>query len=282
MSVFREGSTALITGGASGIGFAVAQLCLKHGMRVAVVDRNEEALTLAKKELNSPDVEVYGVDVSKEEDWKDLKEKVEQRFGGVEFLMLNAGVGGRGTWGDGQYFSKILDTNLSGVIHGLNTFVPSFQSRTPDSKPSAIVITGSKQGITNPPGNPAYNASKAAIKSLAEHLSFDLRESGTGVHLLVPGWTWTGMTGRSSSSSTDKKPAGAWLPSQVAEYLYQKMQEGQFYVLCPDNDVTTVMDKKRILWNAGDLVNGRPALSRWREEFKGEVEAWMKDCDVPE
>lgn len=60
------------------------------------------------------------------------------------------------------------------------------------------------------------------------------------------------------------------------------MQEGQFYVLCPDNDVTTVMDKKRILWNAGDLVNGRPALSRWREEFKGEVEAWMKDCDVPE
>jgi NAD(P)-dependent dehydrogenase (short-subunit alcohol dehydrogenase family) len=73
---------------------------------------------------------------------------------------------------------QIFDTNLYGVINGLNTFVPAFQKRD-SSAPPAIVITGSKQGITNPPGNPAYNASKAAVKALAEHLSFDLRDSNT-------------------------------------------------------------------------------------------------------
>jgi short-subunit dehydrogenase len=81
---------------------------------------------------------------------------------------------------------------LNGVINGLNSYAPFFQSRK-SGEPSAIVITGSKQGITNPPGNAAYNASKAAVKALAEHLSFDLKDSATSVHLLVPGWTFTGL-----------------------------------------------------------------------------------------
>lgn len=93
------------------------------------------------------------------------------------------------TLADGR---QILDTNLYGVINGLNTYVPSFQSRSSNT-PSAIVITGSKQGITNPPGNAAYNASKAAVKALAEHLSYDLKDTTTNVHLLVPGWTFTGL-----------------------------------------------------------------------------------------
>lgn len=87
---------------------------------------------------------------------------------------------------------KTLETNLFGVIHGINTFLPVVKEAS-TSKPSAIVITGSKQGITNPPGNPAYNASKAAVKSLAEQLSYDLKDTKTSVHLLVPGWTFTGM-----------------------------------------------------------------------------------------
>lgn len=87
---------------------------------------------------------------------------------------------------------QILSTNLFGVINGLNAFVPVIQAQDKD-KPSAVVITGSKQGITNPPGNPAYNASKAAVKTLAEHLSWDMRGTNIGVHLLVPGWTFTGL-----------------------------------------------------------------------------------------
>ena len=88
---------------------------------------------------------------------------------------------------------QIFSTNLFGVVHGLNTYVPSIKSRS-SASPAAIIITGSKQGITNPPGNPAYNASKSAIKTLAEHLSWDLRENkNVSVHLLVPGWTFTGL-----------------------------------------------------------------------------------------
>jgi NAD(P)-dependent dehydrogenase (short-subunit alcohol dehydrogenase family) len=103
MSVFQRGSTALITGGSSGIGFAVAELCLKHGMKVAIVDNNSKTLDLAKQNLKDGDVQTYQADVSKEEDWKELKEKV----GSPDLLMLNAGIGARGTWGDGDYFSKV-------------------------------------------------------------------------------------------------------------------------------------------------------------------------------
>lgn len=106
MSVFRQNAKALITGGASGIGYAVTELCLKHGMKVAVVDFNQETLDLAKKNLKG-DVEYLRADVSKTEEWKGLKERV----GDIDFLMLNAGVGARGTWGDAEYFDKVSFNN---------------------------------------------------------------------------------------------------------------------------------------------------------------------------
>jgi hypothetical protein len=117
---------------------------------------------------------------------------------------------------------------------------------------------------------------------LAEHLSYDLRSEPINVHLLVPGWTWTGLAGgvagagRDSSSSAERqKPDAPWWPEEVVDYLEKKMAAGQFWVLCPDNDVTEEVDRKRMLWTAGDAVNGRPPLSRWRDEFKGEFADWM-------
>lgn len=165
-----------------------------------------------------------------------------------------------------------------------------------------MVITGSKQGITNPPGNPAYNASKAAVRSVAEHLSYDLRgERGLSVHLLVPGWTWTGMTGHRPGGAAGEKPDGAWWPEQVVDYLEQKIGEGQFWVLCPDNDVSEkivsfclacersrdeflgemttdnylIQDRGRILWGATDAIEGRPPLTRWRDEWKEKHKEWL-------
>jgi len=163
--------------------------------------------------------------------------------------------------------------SLFGVINGINTFYPHFDGNNGESK--AIVITGSKQGITNPPGNPAYNASKAAINALAEHLSFDLAKSSpsSSVHLLVPGWTFTGLTG---GGKTTTKPDGAWAPEQVADYLYKKMSDGRFYAVCPDNDVDELTDKKRMTWRMGDLVYERQPLSRWREEYKEEAAKTME------
>ena len=71
------------------------------------------------------------------------------------------------------------------------------------------------------------------------------------------------------------KPEGAWWPEEVAEYLEKRMGEGKFYVVCPDNDVTEEKDKKRMMWAVRDLVEGRPSLSRWREEWREEAEEWM-------
>jgi NAD(P)-dependent dehydrogenase (short-subunit alcohol dehydrogenase family) len=181
---------------------------------------------------------------------------------------------------------QILHTNLNGVINGLNAYVPNFQSRNA----GAIVITGSKQGITNPPGNAAYNASKAAVKTLPEHLSFDLKDTGVSIHLLVPGYTFTGLVCLHTPIQNHKlkqtqsgnvpgankhKPDSAWSGAQVADFMCMKMDEAKFYIMCPDNDVSEELDKKRMLWSVGDIVNGRPPLTRWRPEFKEEAEEWM-------
>jgi len=270
-SVFKAGNTALITGGASGIGLALAKKCHGHGMRVAIVDINKEHLELAKQTVGER-TSVFAMDVSKIDEWKSLKESVLKDFGRIDLLALNAGIGLKGSWPDTSYFHKIIDTNLFGVIHGISTFLPSIQSTATTSKPASIILTGSKQGITNPPGNPAYNASKAAVKNLAEGLSYDLRAKDGGkpainVHLLVPGWTYTGLSG-AKPGSTEGKPAGAWSGEQVVDYLEKKMHEGQFWVICPDNDVTEETDKKRMLYSVGDIIYGRPPLSRWREDYK--------------
>ncbi|KAK1246527.1 hypothetical protein MKX08_000329 [Trichoderma sp. CBMAI-0020] len=277
-AVFAPGSTALITGGASGVGLAIAKLCRSKGMKLLLVDRNAEALEKAKAEVgsSSSDVATSVLDVSKLEGWASLRDQAAKTFGSIELLVLNAGVGARGTWGDNDYFRTVLETNLFGVINGINTFLPVVHEAA-KSRPTSIVITGSKQGITNPPGNAAYNASKSAVKTLAEHLSWDLRDTKTSVHLLVPGWTFTGMTG---GGQTKEKPAGAWAPEQVADFLYKKMEQDKFYVICPDNETSEETDKKRMLWSTGDIIKERPPLTRWRPEWKEEATETIAKTEV--
>ncbi|KAK5677165.1 hypothetical protein LTS10_010354 [Elasticomyces elasticus] len=268
-SVFRPNALALITGAASGVGLAVAKLCASHSMNLILVDNNSAKLDEAKSSLTSTKtagVETYALDVASLEDWGKLRKSVEEGDRRLDFLHLNAGIGLKGEWTDGEYFQKIMDVNLFGVVNGINTFFPHFEGNK-DGEQKSIIVTGSKQGITNPPGNPAYNASKSAVKTITEHLSFDLSASSpnTSVHLLVPGWTFTGLTG---GGGMTEKPAGAWAPEQVADYLFQKMGEGKFYAICPDNDVSFEEDRKRMMWTMGDIVYERQPQSRWREEYK--------------
>ncbi|KAM0327403.1 hypothetical protein ACHAQA_005689 [Verticillium albo-atrum] len=266
---FAASKTALITGGASGIGLAVARKCLDHGMKVLVADKNASQLSTLKR-TSSNDVSTFEMDVSHAEDWVKLQNRVNEEFQGrVDLLFLNAGIQPSSSWDNLSSFHTIFEVNFFGVVHGISTFLTAVRS----TSGAAIVITGSKQGITNPPGNPAYNASKSAVKSVAEQLSYDLRESDTNVHFLVPGWTFTGL-GRTDAEIQDTKPAAAWTSSQVAEYMGDKMAKGEFYILCPDNEVTEEMDRKRILWSSQDMTERRPPLSRWRDEFKEEFGRW--------
>lgn len=280
VSVFSTGKNALITGAASGVGLAVAKLCASHGMNLHLVDNNSSALTEAKNGITTKGtLETHTLDVASLDDWSSLKSTLDKSNTKLDFLHLNAGIGAKGDWTDSSYFHKIFDVNFFGVINGISTFVPHFQNNSSDAK--AIVVTGSKQGITNPPGNPAYNASKSALKSITEHLSFDLAKSSpkTSVHLLVPGWTFTGLTG---GGSTKAKPDGAWSAEQVADFLYKKMGEGKFYVMCPDNDVDWETDRKRMMWTMGDVVYERQPQSRWRDGFKEEATKTMDGMSLGE
>lgn len=158
------------------------------------------------------------------------------------------------------------------VINGVQAFVPAMLEA---GEPGLVINTGSKQGITLPPGNAAYNVSKAALKAFTEMLAHALRTTDgcrITAHLLVPGFTYTGMVAR----LLPEKPPGAWTPEQVADFALDRLGHGDFYILCPDNDVDRATDEKRIAWTAGDMIENRPALSRWHPEFATAFEAFMK------
>jgi len=270
------GRVALITGGASGIGLATAQKLLGKGMRVCLADTDSEALTEAKALLGDADVITIATDVSDLGQVEALRDQVLAAYGEVALLMNNAGVGG----GGGAYqnlpgWQKVLGVNLWGVIHGLQVFTETMIAQDSDC---AIVNTGSKQGITNPPGDAAYNVSKAGIKTVTEHLAHELRNiEGCKVtaHLLVPGFTYTGMI----QKFVKTKPAAAWDPGQVAEELLTRMANGDFYIICPDNDVSVAMDQLRVQWNVDDMLNNRPALSRWHPDYEKSFNAFMESTN---
>ncbi|KAI0025839.1 NAD(P)-binding protein [Xylariomycetidae sp. FL0641] len=282
--VFKKGNTAVITGAASGIGFALAKRCVEAGMKVVMADSDGETLKKASESLGAGETVVpITMDVSKLDDWKQVSQTVcNGTFGGtLNLLALNAGIGPRASFladpDAARVFERTFQVNVVGMTNGLASLLNLCLGG--GGQRAAVVLTGSKQGITNPPGNPAYNASKAAVKALAEHLAFDLRgREELSVHLLVPGWTWTPLAGAGAGagSETQEKPAAPWWPAQVVGFLEAKIADRQFWVLCPDNDVSEDMDRRRMQWTARDAVEGRPPLSRWREEYKGEFEEFMK------
>jgi NAD(P)-dependent dehydrogenase (short-subunit alcohol dehydrogenase family) len=217
-------------------------------------------------------VRAIPTDVSQLEEVRRLKNEVYAAFGEVALVMNNAAVrGGGGPWETYDCWRKLLEVNLWGVINGVHTFAPAMIEQ---GTPSAIVNTGSKQGITTPPGDTAYNLAKAGVKVLTEAVAHQLRNIDRcqiTAHLLIPGFTFTGITGRT------EKPPEAWSAEQVVEFMIDGMSRGDFHILCPDNAVTREMDEKRIRWAADDLIKNRPALSRWHPDYKEAFEQFMKE-----
>lgn len=154
IKVFRSGANALITGAASGVGLAVAKLCASYSMNLILVDNNTSKLDEAKSAIStSAKIETHSIDVTSLDAWTNLKSTIEQGGRKLDLLHLNAGIGLKGDWTDNAYFQKIFQTNFFGVVNGINTFYPHFDDNSSEQK--AIIVTGSKQGITNPPGEQA-------------------------------------------------------------------------------------------------------------------------------
>ena len=258
-------NVAVVTGGASGIGLAAARAFQALGMRVAIADLPGERLDAAQAELGRSGVALaVPTDVSEEAALRRLEATVLDQLGPINVLMNNAAVApGSDVFGPAASWAAVIGTNLLGIVHGTQIIVPGMLSR---GRPGLVINTGSKQGITTPPGDPAYNVAKAGVKAFTEALQHHLRnEQGCRVtaHLLIPGFVFTGMTARGRS----EKPEAAWTPEQTVDFMLQSLERGDFYILCPDNDVPREADERRILWAAGDVVENRPPLSRWHADY---------------
>lgn len=278
-AAFTPRSVAVITGGAAGIGLAAAKRIAQLGLRVCIADLGADRLVRAAKEVatlaagGTDDVMTLETDVSRVEDLRRLEEAVRDRFGGTDVLMNNAGIQpGSAMFEPGANWERVFDVNLWGVIHSTQIFVPAMIAR---GRPGLVINTGSKQGITTPPGDPAYNVSKAGLKAFTEALQHELRNTPNcriSAHLLIPGFVFTELTAHGRT----EKPASAWTPEQTVDFMMARLEAGDFYILCPDNDVPRALDERRILWAAGDLVQNRPPLSRWHPDYAKEFEAFSQ------
>src|ERR1700686_4619570 len=272
-------NVAVITGGASGIGLAAAMRFAGLGMKVCIADLGTNRLTEAETRIEwgapraAANVLAMTADVSRIEDVSVLEQGVRERFGGTHILMNNAGIQpGSQMFNPLQNWQRIIGVNLWGVIHGSQVFAPRMIGR---GRPGLIINTGSKQGITTPPGDPAYNVSKAGVKAFTEALQHELRNTKDcriSAHLLIPGFVFTALTAKGRA----EKPAAAWTPEQTVDFMMARLEAGDFYILCPDNDVPHWLDERPILWAAGDIVENRPPLSRWHPDYADAFAAFVK------
>jgi NAD(P)-dependent dehydrogenase (short-subunit alcohol dehydrogenase family) len=273
------GRAAVITGAASGIGLATGVRLAGLGLKVVLADLSGPALDAAAETVakaakgGKADVRAVPTDVSQIDQVRHLRETAFKTFGDIAFVMNNAGIEATaGSYNDYAGWQKVLGVNLWGVINGVHEFAPALIAQ---KKPALIVNTGSKQGITTPPGNTAYNVSKSGVKVTTEALAHSLRnepDCRVTAHLLIPGFVFTGMTARGRT----EKPADAWTAEQTVDFMLESLGRGDFYILCPDGAVTRDMDERRMEWAANDIIQNRPALSRWHPDYKDAFDAFMK------
>ena len=306
--IFTFGHTAVITGSSSGIGRAAAVMCAEKGMNVYMADIDRVDLEEAVEHVKAVTMSVWpaeqggkihieGIvtDVADLASVEQLRDEVVANHVTCHFLMNNAGTGlGGGAMTDMATVHKVMEVNTYGPMHGCLAFVPIMKQ---GGQIGLIVNTGSKQGITMPPGNLTYNISKAALKAYTEGLEHELRnerfDSGGKLYaaLLVPGWVNTSLhlkTVREKCSAEgkeftknsvffheDKPAAGAWMSEQVIEFMLEELNRGRFYIICPDNDVDRETDNLRMTWTMGDIVENRPPLSRWHRHWTAKFEEFF-------
>ncbi len=270
-----QGNHAVITGGANGIGLAAAKTYAAAGMTVTIADKDEEALTAAQDALDGAAVLAVPCDVSDAAAVEALRDAALTKFGPVHCLMNNAGLAlpAGAPWESRDALDTILGVNLMGVINGCHAFIPAMLD---SGLRGAVINTGSKQGITRPPGNFAYNLSKAGVVAYTESVAHALRQienCNLSAHLLIPGFVYSAMVAR----FIPEKPDGAWTVEETVAFMVEALQRGDFYILCPDNEKPRPVDEKRIQWNADDIIKNRPALSRWHPDYADAFAAYMEE-----
>jgi NAD(P)-dependent dehydrogenase (short-subunit alcohol dehydrogenase family) len=234
-----SGKVAVVTGAASGIGFALCERFVAEGMRVVMADIEPKALSDAAAKLDA-DVLTMAGDVMRWEAMDDLAARAFERFGVVHVLCNNAGVQlDRRVWEFTRAeWEWVLGVNLGGVVHGLHAFLPRMIE---SGKPGHVVNTASVGGLLAFPRIAAYTGAKFAIVGLSEGLANDLREEGLpiGVSVLCPGPTMSALRENSAHLRPETEGAApssvAHVPrmpaSEVAAMVVDAIRRDRFWIL---------------------------------------------------
>ena len=284
------GKVAVVTGGASGIGRAVAERAAAEGMKIVLADVEEASLQAAARSLSETGAEVIAVvtDVSDAPSVEALRDRTLARFGAVHLVHNNASVfgGERLMWTISEAdWRWVLGVNLFGVIHGIRTFVPLLV----EQGEGHVVNTASVAGLLSPPMYGPYSASKHAVVTISEILYRDLRLAGStvGVSVLCPGYVRTQITeaDRNRPEWAPALPTDALAaqmraitvqavaqgtdPATVASHVLDAVRTNRFYILThPEYNVTIALRMQDILEGRApttDLDRERRRL-RWLEQ----------------
>lgn len=187
-----QNKTALITGGASGMGRAAATLFVAEGARVLIVDRDEKLLEQVQGEIGSANLLIYTADLRKPAHITDYSKFALDRFGHIDAAVFNAGICGVNTPLE-QYpeevFDEVLAVNLKAVWHGMRAVVPSMKAR----KSGSIMFTSSIQGLSALPGTTAYTTTKHALVGMMKGAALELAPFNVRVNTIHPGYVATPM-----------------------------------------------------------------------------------------
>ena len=269
-----QGKVAVITGGASGLGRAMADRFAREGMRIVLADVEPGALAKAEAEMKAAGAKVIGVrtDVSKAAEVEALAQKTLAAFGAVHLLANNAGVmDGGNVWDNtAADWEWVLGVNLWGVIHGVRVFTPIMLEQGSEGH---IVNTASVAGLISPPGMGIYCVSKHAVVTLSECLHHDLAQKTDKLKcsVLCPAYVPTGIADSDRNrpaalGETRKRTAadlaldanmkkavqsGKLTAADVAQKVYEAVRDERFYIL------THPKIKAAIQWRMEDILQER-------------------------
>lgn len=247
------GARCLVTGGASGLGLELVRLLAADGARVLVADVHEQA------PAGLPEgVEYRRLDVRVDEQWDEARVDVETRWGGLDLLVLNAGiaVGGRIEVTSLEDWQRIVDINLLGVVRGFHSFVPMMKQ----AGSGRIVVTASAAGLVHPPAMSAYNAVKAGVVALAETTRAELAPAGITVSAICPSFFRTNLHESLHGKDVEMEQTATSLitdaprtAAQVASSAYAQIRAGKHLVL-PDGEARFAFYGKRFARPVYDRV----------------------------
>lgn len=268
------GKVAVITGGASGLGRAMADRFAREGMSIVLADVEPNALAKAEAEMKAAGAKVIGVrtDVSKAADVEALAQKTLAAFGAVHLLANNAGVAEGGNVWDNTVadWEWVLGVNVWGVIHGVRVFTPIMLKQESEGH---IINTASVAGLISPPGMGIYCVSKHAVVTLSECLHHDLAQKTAKLKcsVLCPAYVPTGIADSGRNRPADLKQtrqktaadlaldaslkkavqSGKLSAADVAQEVYEAVRDERFYIL------THPKIKPSIQWRMEDILQDR-------------------------